>query len=106
MEFLQAHAQSTSTIAERHKSNAASPAFLQQHATIQFGLVQCSFTMHSAADGTAWNQTVLKDLYLHSSCLQPQELAGAGVCSTTPQQAEKDLYAPCCLNDYGDSQGK
>lgn len=84
----------------------ASPALRQQHAEAPFGLVQRSFAMHSAADVTSWNQTELKHLFVYSSCLQPQELAGAGECPTTAQQAEKDLYAPCCINDYRDSEGK
>lgn len=62
--------------------------------------------MHSAADVTSWNETELKDLFIYSSCLQPQELAGTGVCLTTAQQAKKDLYKPCCINDYRDGEGK
>lgn len=80
-------------------SNVASPTRRQQHAEAPFGLVQRSFAMHGAADVTSRNRTELKDLFIYSSWLQPQELARAGVCPSTAQQAEKDLYAPCCIND-------
>lgn len=52
--------------------------------------------MHIGAVVTSGTQTEWKDLFILHSCSQPLELAGASVCPTTAQQADKDLHITCC----------